>query len=148
LNVGSSKLNDKIKNNFREDPRKSFARQLDGDEEFEYFSRNFGLIEGHNKEYDKGKSEFFLRINQFAGSSLYKLQNLFRGNLLPPYEFSNFTVRPKDIINVTPDTFPPGPASIDWRAKGFVTPVKDQGTSCACCWAFAALAALESALAM
>ena len=35
------------------------------------------------------------------------------------------------------------PAQVDWRERGWVTPVKDQG-DCRACWAFAALGVLEA----
>ncbi|PPR99043.1 hypothetical protein GOBAR_AA21634 [Gossypium barbadense] len=34
------------------------------------------------------------------------------------------------------------PSSMDWRKKGAVTGIKDQG-QCGCCWAFSAVAAME-----
>lgn len=45
---------------------------------------------------------------------------------------------------VTPFAYPSG--SVDWVAKGVVTPVKTQGALCPASWAFSATGAIESAI--
>lgn len=84
--------------------------------------------------FENGTVDFSLAINQFADLSPQALKRITSGNQLPPYEFSNYTVRPKNVVVINTTMFPPGPPSIDWKAH--VTPVKDQGYYCSSCWAF------------
>ena len=43
------------------------------------------------------------------------------------------------------------PASVDWRPKNIIGPIKDQhvnGSACGCCWAFATIGTAECMVAM
>ena len=43
------------------------------------------------------------------------------------------------------------PASVDWRPKNIIGPIKDQhvnGSACGCCWAFATIGTAECIVAM
>ncbi|KAL2458503.1 Senescence-specific cysteine protease SAG12 [Abeliophyllum distichum] len=100
---------------------------------YKIFKENVKYIETSNKA---GTRPYKLGINQFADLTNKEFQASHNG-----YKMSSYQNAPKSSSfmyeNVTAV-----PSSMDWRKKGAVTGVKDQG-QCGCCWAFSAVAAME-----
>ncbi|KAK7263740.1 hypothetical protein RJT34_31336 [Clitoria ternatea] len=100
---------------------------------FNIFKDNVNYIEASNSVANK---QYNLGINQFAdltNEEFIASRNRFKGHMCSSitktatFKYENVTALP---------------SSIDWRQKGAVTPIKDQG-QCGCCWAFSAVAATE-----
>ncbi|KAL4278405.1 hypothetical protein GQ457_03G036430 [Hibiscus cannabinus] len=102
---------------------------------FQIFKENVEYIKSHNadtsKKYKLGVNEFTDLTNEEfkAMRNGYKMRS---SNNVPASKTSSFRYE-----NVTAV-----PSSMDWRKKGAVTGIKDQG-QCGCCWAFSAVAAME-----
>nr|CAB3483999.1 unnamed protein product [Digitaria exilis] len=101
---------------------------------FEVFKANVKFIESFNTA---GNRKFWLGVNQFADLTndefrATKTNKGFNQNSVKVVTGFRYE-------NVSTDALP---ATVDWRAKGAVTPIKDQG-QCGCCWAFSAVAAME-----
>ncbi|XP_020097748.1 ervatamin-B-like [Ananas comosus] len=100
---------------------------------YKIFKDNANYIEAFNKE---GKHKYTLGINQFTDLTTEEFVSTYTGA-----RPRNATLmrRPKPLRN---DGAVDPPTTVDWRAAGAVTYVRDQG-ACSSCWAFSAVAAME-----
>lgn len=104
------------------------------------WEKNFQKIELHNQEHAEGKHTYRLQMNQFGDLTNAEFNRLM--NRFHPLE----SKLPDDSIHTFKDS--PSfvsPEAVDWRTKGYVTPVKFQG-HCGSCWSFSATGALEGQL--
>ncbi|KAI3933463.1 hypothetical protein MKX01_022042 [Papaver californicum] len=107
---------------------------------YDTFKNNVRLIYEHNKRGDG--ITYSLGLNKFADLSDDEFRAIYSTGL--PQKLLEQVRREKNIRHkfTHENTSNPLPTSVDWRGKGAVTGVKDQG-HCGSCWAFAAIAATE-----
>uniref|UniRef100_A0A667ZEP7 Cathepsin K n=1 Tax=Myripristis murdjan TaxID=586833 RepID=A0A667ZEP7_9TELE len=101
--------------------------------------KNMRMIEAHNQEAALGLHSYELGMNHLGDMTSEEVVEKMTGLQVPLNRERNFTMAMDDKLERLPK-------SIDYRRKGMVTAVKNQG-SCGSCWAFSAVGALEGQLA-
>lgn len=123
-------------NNFQERFSKRYNNLEEIETRFAIFRDNFISIIKHNSDLTQN---FTMGINQFTDLTPEEFKEQYVGGLkteVGSYGCKTFS-----------STASGTPSSIDWRNKGAVTSVKDQG-QCGSCWTFSATGAIEGAWAI
>ena len=104
---------------------------------FAIFRKNFIEIVAHNNLLDQN---FTMGINQFTDLTADEFKKLYVSGL-PKVELGSYGCKSFE------SDASGAPQTVDWRSKGAVTSVKDQG-QCGSCWTFSATGAVEGAWAI
>lgn len=100
------------------------------------YMENAHKIAKHNQLYAQGKISYKLGVNKYSDMLHHEFIQLMNGfnkskNMLKGIDL-------EDSVTFIPPANIKLPDQVDWREKGAVTPVKDQG-HCGSCWSFSAV---------
>lgn len=115
---------------------RTYKDELEKEMRFKIFKANLEYIEKANEE---GNRTYKLGTNEFSDLTNDEFRASYTGYRVPSQSSSS---RQSTTVSFKYQNLTEVPTSMDWREKGAVTPVKNQG-QCGVCWAFSAVAAVE-----
>lgn len=119
---------------------KSYSSATEMDYRNSVYDANVATIAAHNA----GNHSWSMGVNKFADLTPEEFAGRFIGGLTPnPPKVRSLRSKAKASLAPAFNTTA-NPASVDWSAKGAVTPIKNQ-EQCGSCWAFSTTGSVEGA---
>jgi len=136
--LSDARFNQSNFKNWVERNRRHYSSQIEHQARLSIFLQNTQRVQQHNEAYEKGMTSYAMTIDSpFADltDDEFKTAYLMDSQECSATHESSGTLTTKSSLRI--------PKSIDWRSKGVITPVKNQG-SCGSCWTFSTTGALEA----
>lgn len=129
-------------NAFKLQHRKNYDSETEERIRLKIYVQNKHKIAKHNQRFDLGQEKYRLRVNKYADLLHEEFVQTVNGFNRTDSKKSLKGVRIEEPVTFIEPANVEVPTTVDWRKKGAVTPVKDQG-HCGSCWSFSATGALE-----
>ncbi|XP_050302730.1 procathepsin L-like [Anthonomus grandis grandis] len=119
-------------NEFKIKHGKTYVTPAEEVRRYDIFKSNLKSIEEHNAKYEKGEATWYQAVNHMSDWTDEEFNQLV--GVLPYEHIKNENYHIPSGVRV--------PSSIDWRDKGVVNEVQQQG-SCGSCWTFTVAGTIE-----